>query len=126
MRQRRNTHLERDARDAAEGIIHVHYLLRDCLGISDQQRTGRSAHSVELCPRGRGPAALLADLSERMCVPRIEVVRSLLGCVSQEADRMKTHDEFLGRVTRAAACLAVKVDKRAESFRFATDDSDHE
>src|SRR6266853_776362 len=126
MRQRRNTHLERDARDAAEGIIHVHYLLRDCLGIADQQRTGRSAHSVELCPRGRGPAALLADLGERMCVPGIKIVRSLPCGVSEEANRVKTHDEFLRGVTRAAACLAVEVDKRAESFRFATDDRDHE
>src|ERR1700688_5071960 len=121
MRQRRDAHLERNARDAAERIIHVQYFLRDCLGVTDQQRTCGSAHSVELRPGSWGPAALLADLGECVCVSRIKVVGSLLGGVSQEADGVKTHDEFLGGVTRTAACLAVEVDKRAESFGFATD-----
>src|ERR1700732_294261 len=126
MRQRRDTHLECDARDAAEGIIHVQYFLRDSLGVTDQQRTCWSAHGVELCPGSWGPAALLADLGEGVCVSRIKVVGSLLGGVSKEADGVETHDEFLGGVTGAAACLAVQVDQRAESFGFATDDGDHE
>ena len=86
MRQRRDTHLECDARDAAEGIIHVQYFLRDSLGVADQQRTRGSAHGVELRPGSWGPAALLADLGECVCVSWIKVVGSLFGGVSKEAD----------------------------------------
>jgi hypothetical protein len=45
-----------------------------------------------------------------VCVSWIEVVGCLLVCVSKEADGMKTHDEFLGGVPGASACLAVEVD----------------
>ena len=126
MRERRDAHLERDARDAAEGFVHVQYFLRDSFGVADQERTGGSAHGVELCPGSWGPAAFLADLGERVRVSGIKVVGRLLGGVSQEADGVKTHDEFIGGVTGAAACLAVEIDQRAESFGFATDDGDHE
>src|SRR5579862_5625507 len=112
MRKRRNAHLERDARKAAQGFIHVEHFLRDRFGVANQQRARGSAHGVELCPGGWGPAALLADLGEGVRVPGIEVVRSLLGAISQEADGVKAHDELSGGVTRAAPRLAVKVDER--------------
>src|ERR1700676_3675358 len=111
MRQRRDAHLEGNARDAAERIIHVQYFLRDSLGVADQQRTRGSAHGVELCPGSWGPAALLADLGECVCVSWIEVVGSLLGGVSKEADGMETHDEFLCGMTGAAACLTIEFNK---------------
>src|ERR1039457_3863950 len=42
MRKRRDTHLERDARDAAEDFIRIEYLFRNGLGIADQEGTGGS------------------------------------------------------------------------------------
>jgi hypothetical protein len=84
MRQRRHTHLECDARDAAEGLVHVEYFLRDSFSIADQQGTRGSAYGVELCPCSWGPTALLANLGERVRVSRIKVIRSLLGCVSRK------------------------------------------
>ena len=36
MRKRRDTHLERDARDAAENFIHIQYLFRNGFGVADK------------------------------------------------------------------------------------------
>ena len=40
MGKRRNTHLERDAGDAAKGFIHIQYLFCHSLGVVDQQEPG--------------------------------------------------------------------------------------
>jgi hypothetical protein len=72
------------------------------------------------------PAAFFTDLSERVGVSGIEIVRSLLGCVSQKANCVKTHDEFLRGMSGATASFAVKVDKRPKSFWFAANDGDHQ
>src|SRR5258706_4716546 len=125
MRKRRDTHLERDASDAAEDFIHVEYFFSDSLGITNQQRPRGSAHCIELCSGRWRPAAFLADFGERVCVPGVKIVRGLLRGVSKEADGVETYDEFIGRVTCAPACLAIQVDKGTEPFGFATDDSDH-
>ena len=126
MRQCGDAHLERDARDPAEDVVHVEYLLRNRFGVPDQQRACRSAHGVEMCPRSWGPSALLTDLCKRMCIPGIKIVGSLLGGISQKADRVKTHDEFIGGVTGAAARLSIEINKRAESFGFTANDRDHQ
>src|ERR1700686_471861 len=91
MRKRRDAHLERDARDAAEDFIVIQYFLRNRFGIADEQRAGGPAYGVELRPGGRWPAAFLPDLGERMRVPWIKVVGSLLGGVGQKADGVKSH-----------------------------------
>ena len=36
VRERRDAHLEREARDAAEHFIHIHYFLGDRFRIADQ------------------------------------------------------------------------------------------
>jgi hypothetical protein len=107
MGQGRDTHLEGNAGNAAEGLIQIQYFLGDRFGITYQQCTGRSAHGVELCPGRWGPSALLADLGEGVCVTWIKVVRSLLGSVSKKANAVKTHKEFLGGVTGAPAGLPI-------------------
>ena len=91
MGKRRDTHLERDTREAAEDLIVIQYFLRYSFGVADEQRAGRPAHGVELRPSGRRSAAFLADLGERVRVPRVKVVSSLLGGVGQKADGVKSH-----------------------------------
>jgi hypothetical protein len=78
------------------------------------------------CARVAGGQPRSLPISVNVCAyPGKKIVRSLLCTVTQEADRMKTHDEFLGRMAGAAACLAVKIDQRSKSPGLATDDSDH-
>jgi len=48
VRERRDAHLECDARNATENFIHIKDLLRDRSSVSDQPRTGRSAQGVKL------------------------------------------------------------------------------
>jgi hypothetical protein len=72
------------------------------------------------------PLPFFTDLSERVRISWIEILRSLLGCVSQKTDSMKAHDEFLRGVSSAAPSVAVKVDQRPKSFEFATNDGDHQ
>jgi hypothetical protein len=43
VRKCRDTHLEYDAGDAAEGFIHVKDLFRGRFSVADQQRAGRSS-----------------------------------------------------------------------------------
>src|SRR5260370_23155273 len=74
MRERRDAHLERNAREAAEDIVHVQYLLRDHFGIANEQRTCGSTHRIELPPRSCGPAAFLSKFSEGVRVPGIKRV----------------------------------------------------
>jgi len=66
VRQRRDTHLECDARNAAKNFIHVKDLVRDRFGVTDQQRAGRSAQGVKLSACGGWPAAFLAEFSKRV------------------------------------------------------------
>jgi hypothetical protein len=79
------------------------------------KRARGPAPGVELCPGSWGPAAFLANLCERVRVPRIKVVGSLLGGVGQEADGVKSHGQLLGGVTSAAADLAVADDREGGS-----------
>ena len=83
MRKRRNAHLERDARNATEDLVVIQYFFRNRFGVADEQCAGGSAQGVELRPRGRRPAAFLADLGEGVRVAGIKVVGSLLGAVGQ-------------------------------------------
>ncbi len=109
MRKRRDAHLKRDAGEAAENFIHVQYFFHDRFGITDQQRASRSAYSIELRARCRRPSAFLADLRESVGISREKIVGGLFGCISEEPDRMKAHDQFFGSVPGAAAGLAVKI-----------------
>ena len=116
VRESQDAHLERNPRGAAEDFVRLQYFLRGSLGIADQQRPRGSVHGVELCPRRRGQPRSL-PISVKVCaISRMKIVGCLRGGVSQEADGVKTHDEFLSRVTGAAACLAVELNKRPESF----------
>src|SRR5579859_1427578 len=125
MRECRNTHLESNARKATEHFIHIEYLLCYGFGIADQQRTGGSAQSIKLCPRSWRPAAFLANLGKGMCISRIKVLCGLLRGVSQEADGVKAHDEFLCGVADTTPSLAIKVDKWPEALGFAANNGHH-
>ena len=92
VRERRDTHLEGDARDAAEHFVHVEDFLRNGLGIADEQSACGSADGVELRARGRRPAAFLADLGEGFRIAGIKVVGSLPGGFSQEANGVQAHN----------------------------------
>src|SRR4030088_2314 len=96
MRNRRDAHLERNARDAAEGLVVIQYFLRNSFGVADEQRARGPADGVELRPGGRRPAALPADFGERVRVAWIEVVGSLLCGVGQKTDGVKSHGQLLG------------------------------
>src|ERR1700721_672660 len=126
MRQRRDPHLESNARKAAEGIVYIKYLLRNRFGVANQQRTRGSAQSVKLRPGSWGPAAFFTDLGERVGISRVEIVCSLLGRVSQKADCVKAYDEFLGGVAGAPPRFAIKLDERPKSLWFAANDGDHQ
>src|SRR5882762_10951133 len=90
VRQSRDTHLERDARYAAENVVHIKDLFRDRLGIADQQCASGSALPVELSPCCRWPAAFLADFGKRVRIPRKKYFRGFLRALRQKANRMKT------------------------------------
>src|SRR5258708_7355120 len=98
--------------------MHIENLFRYRFSVADQQRTSGSAQGVELRSGSRWPAAFLANLRGCVGIPWIEVVRRVLGGICQKPDHVKTNCESLGRVTRAAACLAIEIDERAEAFRF--------
>jgi hypothetical protein len=119
-------HLESNTGKATEDFIHIQYLLCDGFGIADEQRTRGASQSVKLCARSWGPAAFFTDLSERVGISWIEILCSLLGCVSQKADSVKAHDEFLRGVSSTAPSFAVKVDQGPKSLGFAANDGDHQ
>jgi hypothetical protein len=116
VRQRRDAHLESDSRKTSESFVYIQYLLRNRFSIANQQRARGPAQSVKLCPSGRGPAAFLPDLCEGVSVSRIKIVCSLLRGVSQEADCVKSDDEFLRRVAGAAPGFAVMFDQGPKSL----------
>src|SRR5438552_16630794 len=63
-----DAHLEADAGDAAEGLVHLEELGGYCLGVADEERAGGAAECFELAARDRRPAALLADFGESVGV----------------------------------------------------------
>jgi hypothetical protein len=86
VRERRDTHLERNSRKASQDVVHVQDLLRDRFRIADQQGARGSPQSVKLCPSRWWPAAFFADLRERVGISRVEIVCSSLCGVSKKAD----------------------------------------
>jgi hypothetical protein len=86
MRKRRDAHLERNARETTEDIVHVEYFLRDSPGVADQECTCGSAQSIELCPCSWWPAAFFSNFGEGVRVPRVKVIRSLPGSSPRESD----------------------------------------
>src|SRR5258705_10830768 len=125
VRKRRDTHLQRDAGDAAENFIHIKDLFRDRFSIADQQRAGRSAQGVELSACGSGPAAFLADFGKGVRIAWKEYFRGFVGASREKANRMKTYSKALGRMTGAAPSFAVKVNEWTETFRLAADYRHH-
>src|ERR1700680_4369450 len=125
VRKRRDTHLECDAGDTTENFIHIKDLFRDCLSVTDQQRTGRSAQGVELSACGGWPAAFLADFGECVRIAWIEYFRGFVSGISEKANGMKTHSKSLGGMTGAAPSFTVEVYEWAEAFRLTADNSHH-
>src|SRR5215471_21446792 len=126
MRERRNAHLESNARKTAENFVHVQNLLRDGFGVTDQESASGSAESIKLCTRSRGPSAFFTDLSEGVGVSWIEIVRGLLCRISDKADRVKADDEFLGGVASSSASFTVQIDQRPKPLWFAANDGNHQ
>src|ERR1700733_2651030 len=126
MRQRRNSHLKREARDTAERFVHVEHFFGDRFCIADEESAGWPARGVELRARRARPAAFFADLGERVCVTGIEIIGGLLGRVGKKSDRVQPNDKFLRRVSGACSSFAIEIDQRAEAMRLAADDRDHE
>jgi len=126
MWQRRDTHLECDARNATENFIHVKDLFRDRFSVADQQSAGRSAQGVKLSACGGWPAALLADFRKRVRIAWKEYFCGSVRGVCEKADGMKTYGELLGRMTGATPSLSIEVYKRPEASGFTADDGNHE
>jgi hypothetical protein len=124
--QRRDPHLECDARNAAKNFVHVKDLLRDRFSVADQQRAGRSALGVKLSACGAWPAAFLADFGKRVRITWKEYVRGFFRSVREEADGMKTYSKSLGGMTSATPSLAIQVYERPEASGLTADDGNHE
>ena len=84
MRERGNAHLERDARNPAEGFVHILHFFRDGFGVTDQIRSGWPALGVVLRARCGWPATLFSDFGESVPVPGKEIVGGLLGGFAEE------------------------------------------
>src|SRR5712692_1662640 len=97
VRKRRDTHLECDARDAAENFIHIKDLFRDSFGVADQQRASRSAQGVELSACGGRPAAFLADFRKGVRIAWKEYFRGFVRGVREKTNGMKTYSKPFGR-----------------------------
>src|ERR1700740_176427 len=124
--QRGDTHLECDAGDAAQNVIHIKDLLRDRFGVADKQRPGRPAQSGKLSAGGGWPAAFLADLGKRVCVAWKEYFCGFVRGVREKANGMKTYGELFGRMTGATPGLAIELYKRPEASGLTADDGNHE
>ena len=124
--QRRNTHLERNAGDASKNFVHVKDLFRDRFSIADQQRAGRSAQGVKLSACSGRPASFLADFGKSVRIAWKEYFCGFVRGVREKADGMKAYGELLGRMTGAAASLAIEVYKRPKASGLTPDDGNHE
>jgi hypothetical protein len=98
--QRRDTHLECDAGDAAENFIHVKNLFRDRFGVADQQRAGRSAQGVKQSACGGWPGRLrlycvipFFVLGKRRVVDRLELDRYVEGRNAMAKTEMQVGNE---------------------------------
>jgi len=125
VRKRRDTHLERDAGDAAENFIHIKDLFRDRFSVADQQRAGRSAQGVVLSACGGWPAAFLTDFGKGVRIAWKEYFRGFLRASCEKANGMKTYSKSLRGMTGAAPGLAVEVYEWAEASRLAADYCHH-
>src|SRR5271168_1072087 len=68
MRQRRDAHLEGDARQPSESLVHVKYFFCHSLRVADQEGALWATRGVELRASRWRPAAFLPDLRERVRV----------------------------------------------------------
>ena len=119
-------HLEADAGDAAQRLVHAEKFFGYSLGVAYHERSGGAAEGFELAARDGGPATLLADLGEGFGVAGEKVVGGLLVGVGDVAEGVDADFESLRGVASALACFAVEVDEGAEAVRLAADDGDHE
>src|ERR1700733_1474126 len=126
VRKRGYAHLECDARDAAESFVYVKDFFRDRSSVTYQQRSSGPALCVELRAGGGRPAAFLADFGKSVCVTWKESIRGFVCGVREKADGMKTDSEAVGGMAGASPGFAVEVNERAETYRLAADDGDHE
>jgi hypothetical protein len=121
----RDTHLEGKARGRrglhSRTVLSARPFRRRRSAARRRVRAGR-----QIAPESPGAAAFFADLRERVCISRKEIIGSLLCCVSQKADCVKSDDEFVGGVAGAAPSLAVKIDERPKSLGFSADDRNHQ
>src|SRR5271170_1613213 len=121
-----DAHLEANAGDAAEGLVHLQELGGYGFGVADHERAGWSAKGFELAASDWWPATFTADLGEGFGVAGEEVIGGLLVGVGDVAEGMDADLERLGCVTGALAGFAIDVDEGAEAVRLAADDGDHE
>src|SRR5882757_5717212 len=125
MRQRRDAHLEGDARDAAKGFVDVEDLFPNGFGIADNERAGGTSQRIELCSRSGRPSPFFADFREGVGIAGKEVVRGLLIRIAEKADAVKAHLQLLWSVAGAATRLAIEFDVGTKAVRFAADDRNH-
>ena len=73
-----DAHLEADAGDAAESLVHLKQLGCYGLRIADEESARGTAQGFKLVAGNGRPAALLSDPGERFCVAGEEVGGGLL------------------------------------------------
>src|SRR4051794_7180120 len=100
-------------------------LFRDSLGISDNERSGRSEQGVEMCASDWRPAAFLPDFRKTARITGKEIVCRLCRTVGNIAQRMNADLELIWSVSRPQTRFTVTVDQWPEAVRFPADDGNH-
>src|SRR5258707_3513360 len=101
-------------------------LLRDLVGITDQERTVRAALRVERSPCARRPPALLPDIGAGPRIAGKELIGGLLRRRGYIAERVYTNLEAIGWMPGTRTRLTVKIDEGTETSRLSSDDGDHQ
>src|SRR5437588_7540322 len=126
VRQRTGIHLKSDARNSAQRLAVPDDLLRNLVGITNQQRTFWTALRIETGAGDRRPAALPADIGEGAGVAGKEFIRGLLRCRRDITQRVDTDFQTIGRMPESLTSLPIQVDQRTKTVRVPTDDRDHQ
>ena len=101
-------------------------LLCHFLRFAEEPRALRRELRIELSPRHRCPAALLADVRHHAGEAGVEILGGLLRRVGHVAERVHPDLQLVRRETRPSTRFAVKIDEGTEAVCLAADDRDHQ
>src|SRR5258708_2925687 len=115
VRQRGRVHLKGDPGDAAQRLAVSENLLGHFVRAANQQRAVWTSLGIEGRTRQRRPAALLANISDRLGEAREKDVGSFLRGLCDIARCMDADRQSVGRVPVLPAGFSIEIDERSES-----------